>query len=270
LRARKFILAAGTLSSPLILMRSGVGEKSQLKRYRIPQVVDRPGVGENLHDHPGIGLRFEPSDIARKALVDDLSHRRFYQSQVILRALTKVGANEKAGFDLHILPYQSLRGFEATYGLLAFAMAPLSRGRLQLGGRDPHRKPKVDFAFLSDHDHHDLEVLLEAIPIIRRLAKQPALGKLVASEREPGARVTGARSLRTFVSRTVDGYLHPVGTCKMGPEADEMAVVDASGKVHGLENVYVADASIIPVIPRANTSLTAMLIGVKIAQSVSA
>ncbi len=259
--ADRFVLCAGAFGSPLILMRSGVGPTDQLKKYRIPLQVELPGVGQNLHDHPGIGLGFALSSAAERRTIDDLSHKRFYQSQVILPARSR---HSRSGPDLHLLPYQSIDGFDVTSGILVYNLAPHSRGEVRLSGKDARRKPAIDFRFLNDRQ--DLEVLLEGIEHARQLARKKPLAAAIAKETAPGARVTGARSLSAFVQKQVDSYQHPVGSCKMGPESDQTAVVDASGRVRGLENVWVADASIMPVIPRANTNLSCMLVGLKVAQ----
>ena len=113
-----------------------------------------------------------------------------------------------------------------------------------------------------------MAVLADGVIMARHLATFEPLTSTIAAEVDPGLRVLREDQLFAFIRSTVDTYAHPVGTCKMGPATDSQAVVDPTGRVHGTGNVYVADASIIPQIPRANTNLTCMLIGLKVADAV--
>ncbi len=267
LAARMFILAAGTYGSPAILMRSGIGPGNHLTDVGIFALIDAPGVGENLHDHPGITVRFGPSPAARRALDEDRRRGSLFQSQVILRARS---SQCTSGFDFHLLPYlYETGGGDREFMMLAFNMIPRSRGRVRLRGEDPELPPIIEHRFLSDAEDHDMAVLVDALTLIRHLAVTPELASVVAVEVDPGPRVQQPVDLQTFIRRTVDGYAHPVGTCKMGPASDTLAVVDARCRVHGTSNVYVADASIMLEIPRANTNLTCMLIGMKVADAVA-
>jgi len=265
--ARAFVLAAGTYGSPTVLMRSGIGPSQSLTDAGIMGVIDAPGVGENLHDHPGITLRFGAGPDARRAIDDDYHRGLIVQSQVILRARSTRCAD---GFDLHVLPYldQTMAGEWETM-ILAFNMTPRSRGRVSLRGDDPDLPPLISRRFLSDADDADMAVLVDGLSLIRQLAEREPLAAAISLEVDPGSRVAQLVDVQSFIRSTVSGYAHPVGTCKMGPAADPLAVVDATGRVHGTSNVYVADASIIPEIPRANTNLTCMLIGMKVADGVA-
>lgn len=263
--AKVFILAAGTYGSPAVLMRSGIGPDAHLSEAGIFGMIDVPGVGENLHDHPGVAVRFGPAPAARRALSED--HRRgvLFQSQVILRARS---ARCTGGFDLHLVPYlDQTQAGEWEFMMLAFNMMPRSRGRVRLRGEDPELPPIIERRLLTDADDGDLAVLVDGVTVIRQLAAAAPLGSLIAVEVDPGPRVQHLADLQVFIRSTVDGYSHAVGTCKMGPAADSMAVVDSTGRVHATSNIYVADASVIPEIPRANTNLTCMLIGMKVADA---
>lgn len=266
LRAARFVLCGGAFGSPMILQRSGVGPRSVHRRLRIRPVLEREGVGRNLQEHPGIGLLFEPSEAAGRALVQDLVAHRFYQSQVIWRTRSRAG---RGGEDIHLLPYQSLGASDATFGILAFNVAPQSRGTVTIAARDARRKPAIDMGYLRDAGGRDLAVLVDAVSLARRLARRPALRAMIDHEIDPGPRRRTAAQLRRFIRADVSGYSHPVGTCAMGSAADPMAVVDARGRVHGLDNVVVADASIMPVIPRVNTNLTAMLVALRVAAALT-
>jgi len=125
-------------------------------------------------------------------------------------------------------------------------MTPLSRGSVQLTSPDPLATLRVDTAYLSDPEGRDLAILWNGIEQVRDYACQAPLANLVGEEISPTVDYKTPEDVR----RDNMHYYHPVGSCKMGPESDPTAVVDGRGKVHGLDNLYVADASIMPVAPR--------------------
>lgn len=268
LGATVFVLTAGTYGSPAILMRSGIGPSDHLTELTIPIAVEAPGVGGNLHDHPGVAVRFGPTATARAAMEDERHRGVLYHSQVILRASSRQAAGQ---FDLHLLPYL----FETEAGslelmMLAYDMAPRSRGQVRLRSEDPEQSPLIERRFLSDQDGADLSVLVDGFSLIRELAVLEPLASHIRVEVDPGSRAGDVATVQSFIRSTVEGYRHPVGTCKMGPSSDHLAVVDQTGRVHGTTNIYVADASLMPEIPRANTNLTCMLIGMRVADAVAA
>jgi choline dehydrogenase len=126
---------------------------------------------------------------------------------------------------------------------------------------DPSTAPLIDTGYLTDPEDADLTRLMSGVEITRQFARQSPLAEWIGDEIPPTADCHDRESIR----RNCTHYFHPVGTCKMGPAFDPDAVVDARGKVHGWDNVYVADASIMPVIPRANTNLPALVVGERIA-----
>ena len=157
-------------------------------------------------------------------------------------------------WDLHVLPYADRDpesgGWEA--GAIFFHMKPLSTGRVRLRSTDPTDLPIVERGFLTRTE--DLATLLEALEIVRTLATKDPLSPLVETELRPGD-VDPEHHIR----ETISGYFHPAGTCAIGE------VVDADCHVHGIEGLLVADASIMPTIPRANTNLTTAAIAERIA-----
>ena len=259
LRARQFVVCAGTYGSPLLLLRSGIGPAGDLERLGIRVVTDLSGVGANLHDHPGVAVRFAPTAQALDELEHDLDAGRFHQSQAALRSADR---------RLHVLPYQAaLEPGSWSFHVIAFFMAPESRGVVSLPSTSPAAPPKIDFRFLSDAQEHDLAGLREGLELIQKLASTPA----VASRADAGAAERAiADDADGFIRANVTGYAHAVGTCRMGAKDDSEAVTDAAGLVRGTENVRVADASLIPVILAANTNLTCMLIGWHLAMAVGA
>jgi choline dehydrogenase len=143
-------------------------------------------------------------------------------------------------------------------------MTPRSRGALKLASSDPSAAP-IDHRYLSDPDGDDLRILVEGIQLAREIAAAPQLAALLGNEKLPGREIVSAEQLAAFGRATIAHYCHPVGTCAIGPARERFAVVDGRGRVHGLDNCYVADASIMPVIPRANTNIPALVIGLRIA-----
>ena len=268
LRARRFVLCAGVYGSPAILMRSGIGQPDTLQKLRIPIQMPLAGVGHNLHDHPGIAIDYEPSPSARRAFEKELAADSLYQSQVILKALADARSEESL---LHLLPYQAPDESGVwRFVLMVFAMRPRSRGSVRLSGRDPHDAVQIDFNFVSDPEGHDLAALTAGTRLIRRITKFPPLDHAIRTESAPGLRLDRKIERIRFIRTRVAGYAHSVGTCRMGPSSEAGDVVNARGLVYGTENVFVADASVVPEIPRANTNLTCMLIGRKLAELVSA
>jgi choline dehydrogenase len=118
---------------------------------------------------------------------------------------------------------------------------------------------------LTDPDNHDVTFLLDGLDLMRTLASQPPLSKTIGKEMIPGPRLADRKELRTYMRSHGVHYYHPVGTCKMGPATDPLAVVDARGQLHGIEGVVVEDASLMPIISRANTTIPCVVIGEKIA-----
>src|SRR5262249_47595137 len=138
-------------------------------------------------------------------------------------------------------------------------MTPRSRGRLKLTSRDPGAAPLLDHGYLSDPDGEDARVLVDGRHVARQLASAPRLARLLGKEQSPGADRRSTGQVAEFTRATVAHYFHPVGTCAMGPAPGRAAVVDARGRVHGLENCYVGDVSLMPVVPRANTNIPALV-----------
>jgi choline dehydrogenase len=169
-----------------------------------------------------------------------------------------------SAYDLHLFPVggQFMDGMDDCEFLLPVAnMTPLSRGTVKLTSTDPLATLRIDTAYLSDPERRDLAILWNGIEQVRDYAHQAPLAALIGEEVSPTVNYKTPEDVR----RDNLHYFHAVGTCKMGPESDLTAVVDSRGKVHGMDNLYVADASIMPVVPRANTNIPTLVIGERIA-----
>lgn len=266
--ATRFVVAGGAYGSPAILLRSGVGEPDELRAVGIEPAIPLPGVGRNLHDHPSVRLRFSGTPQLEAAMTAFSRERWMPEEQTIAKFRSRLYPASKPGFDLHLYPVGGPDGESETGWHWSFpvaCMTPRSRGAVTLWSADPGREPRIEHRYLSDPEGHDRAVLREGLRTARRLAAQPALRDLLGTELNPGSPIQDDAALDEWIEGAIEHYYHPVGTCAMGPDEDSTAVTDTRGRVHGLENVFVADCSIMPVIPRANTNLPAVIVGERIA-----
>jgi len=266
LEAGRVIIAAGTYGSPAILLRSGIGDPSELHDAGISPVHDLPGVGHNLHDHPMATLRYAGTRELEEMMAAFARDHWMPEEQTIAKARS---SRCTRGFDLHIYPVggpdrTSRTGWRWT--LEVACLTPRSRGALRLTSADRAVPPILDHRYLSDPENEDLRVLADGVELAREIAAKPALSRLAGREISPGNAIATRIEVAAFVRANCRHYYHPVGTCRMGPASDRSAVVDSRGRIHGLDNAYVADASIMPVIPRANTNLPALVVGERIAR----
>jgi choline dehydrogenase len=261
IEAGRVILCAGTYGSPAILLRSGIGPDSELRALGIETKLDL-AVGRNLHDHPAVYLKFSGTPELVAAMLDFVARDGIlFSEQTIAKVRSKYCTS---AYDLHLFPVGGQFTDTADHWefLLPVAnMTPLSRGSVQLTDTDPFATLKIDTAYLSDPEGRDLAILWNGIELVRDYACKAPLTDLIGEEISP----TVDYKFPEDVPQDNLHYYHPVGTCKMGPESDPTAVVDARGKVYGVENLYVADASIMPVVPRANTNIPALVVGERIA-----
>jgi choline dehydrogenase len=258
--AGRVVVCAGTYGSPAILLRSGVGPDSELRALGIETKLDL-AVGRNLHDHPAVYLKFSGTPQLVAAMKDFATKGGvLFSEQTIAKFRSQYCA---AAYDLHLFPIggQFMDAADDWEFLLPVAnMIPLSRGSVQLTSADPFATLEIDTAYLSDPEGRDLAILWNGIELVRDYARKVPLAQLIGEEISPTVNYKSAEDVR----RDNLHYYHAVGTCKMGPESDPTAVVDARGKVHGVDNLHVADASIMPVVPRANTNIPALVVGERI------
>ncbi len=263
-RAGTVVLAGGAYNSPTILLRSGIGPSAQLAPLGIPIVQHLPGVGENLHDQPFLLMSWEGSD--RMSAEMDAARAAGWapDEQAMGKAASSV---ETEAFDLHFLPYSPThRGDGKRWSIGTSALLPRSRGFVRLRSADPEAKPIIDHRFLTDPEGTDVAILIDGAEILRDLAATPALAPLVGREIHPGPDTFSREALAAHLYAHPDNYWHPVGTCRMGVDGDPLAVVDARGRVHGIEGLRVADCAIMPRVPRATTAMPAVVVGENIAR----
>ena len=266
--AKRFVVAGGAYGSPAVLLRSGIGDPDELRLIGIEPTAPLSGVGRNLHDHPSVRLIFAGSPRLQSAMTTFAEDRWMPEEQTIAKVRSPLYPETDGGFDLHLYPVGGPDSTSETgwhWWFPVACMTPRSRGSVTLRSPDPSREPKIEHQYISDPEGHDRAVLREGLRIARRLAAQQELRDLLGAELSPGPSIEDDTALEHWIDGAIEHYYHPVGTCAMGPESDPLAVTDARGRVHGLENVFVADCSIVPVIPRANTNLPAVVVGERIA-----
>ena len=274
--ANRVILTAGAYGSPLILLRSGIGAADELRGLGIagprsggvPFVHDLPGVGRNLQDHPAIGVHYQ----ARPETVTALE--AFVAAGGLPREEGTIGLARSSRcegpYDLHLYPIASrpFGGKGWRFHISAAVMAPRSRGTITLNPgdpTDPEAPPVIDTDYFSDPEEYDLDALTDAFALCRDLGAQPALASLLDKELKPGPSINSRAEIREWILGQASHDYHPAGTCRMGPASDSTAVVDASGHVHGLDGLLVADAAIMPFVTLANTNLPTFVGAEKIA-----
>jgi choline dehydrogenase len=173
------------------------------------------------------------------------------------------------GFDMHIYPVGGYRKDTSKWFwfLGAACLTPLSRGSVRLTGPSLDDKLLIDHRYLSDPGGYDRARLAEGVERVREITQTPELRRLLARETLPGPDVTGRQAIERYIDHAAVHYYHPAGSCKMGPASDLDTVIDFGGQVHGIDGLYVADASIMPAVTSGNTNMPAAVIGERIAQS---
>jgi choline dehydrogenase len=233
-------------------MLSGIGPEAELKKHAIPLVHELKGIGENYHDHPVIYMTFEGPQESK----EDWVVPRF---RLITKHNPIYGC---ANFHIIMRPPTEVAGIKRMMPVSAHLLEQRSRGRVFLQSADPHDLPGVDSQMLEHPE--DLKAMLEAMHFIDDLVHKGPAREFYGPLIQPGPGDEWGK----FARSTYDSYHHGVGTCKMGPASDQTAVVDEKLRVYGMENLWVGDASIMPVVSHANTNLTSIMIGERLADFV--
>lgn len=246
--APRVVLAAGTYGSPAILLRSGIGPAQDLAVLGLPTRAHLPGVGANLQEHPGISLIWPTAD----------SFPEGPRFQIVATRTDRGERNQGTVGEAPWLQHVPASA-PGLFWISATVMRPRSRGRVRLASLDPLAPPRIRLDMLREPE--DLQALVEGVRSARRIGALAPLSKLAEGpERWAGAGIEDDAELAQAVRRSVWTYHHACGTCAMGPDPEQGAVVDAGGAVHGVPGLWVADASIMPVIPSGNTHLPTLMI----------
>jgi choline dehydrogenase len=256
------VLAAGAVGSAQLLLQSGIGPQSHLRSVGIDVAADLPGVGGNLFDHPMSGVVYRS---ARPVPAGQNNHGE------ALGLIRSPGADTP---DLQVLfvdvPLRAgtLPGpvIGEGYTVATSLMLPGSRGSVRLASAEPGTPPLIDPNYYADP--RDLEIFAAGLRAAREIGRAAALDPWRGEEVLPGPDVHDDASLRAYLRRNLQTYSHPGGTCRIGTDAD--AVVDTELRVHGISGLRVADASVMPSPPSANTNATVYAIAERAADLIRA
>jgi choline dehydrogenase len=253
--AREVVLAAGVIESPKLLMLSGIGPADALERLGIAVRVDAPDVGANLHDHPRISLRWASQ---RPLPGSSVSAGLFVHSRSGGPTRSEATGTPP---DLQFYVGRGLDAVDEFITLTVALSAPRSRGAIALRSADPSARPEIRTGYFSEPS--DVEALVEGVRLARAIAETKAYGGLRGAPIDPKPGEQSADAVRAFIRRAADTIFHPVGTCRLG--SDARAVVDPTLRVRGVNNVRVADGSVMPVTVNSQTHAACLLIGAKAA-----
>ena len=260
----EIILSAGAIGSPQILMLSGVGPAEHLRSLGIPVISDKPGIGQNMRDHPGVWVTwrtkpgFDLDGLAPRmqltlrytAQDSDLRNDMKISMQSFATERVNLGGNRMEPL-----------GIRMTAGIYLAVGA----GELRLASTDPTVQPVLEYHYLEEE--FDRKRLRESVRICVDLGEHESFKDIIQERVDPTDEdLASDETLDKWMKRVVTTSQHISCTCKMGPASDPMAVVDQQGKVHGLEGIRVVDASIMPDCIRANTNVTTMMIGERISE----
>jgi len=277
---REIIVCGGAFNSPQLLLLSGIGPADELRAVGIEPVHHLPGVGRNLADHPNILNEYElkgSQGLTRHLRIDRaaLAVIRWKLARSGPFALTGTSANvfartlpglDQPDIQMMTLPISNNAelwgpglGRRPPFRLAVRTgyLQPKSRGWVKLRSTNPADPPRIQLNMFDDPG--DLDAMVRAMQLSRRIYSQPPLRDLIRGEALPGPGTDDEASLKEHIRRNAGHRSHPVGTCRMGH--DELAVVDDQLRVHGISGLRIADASVMPDVPSGNTNLPAIMVG---------
>ncbi len=281
LAEREVILTGGAVNSPQLLLLSGIGPADEIRRVGIHVVHDVPGVGKNLQDHLMVSVGYlckKPVSMANAESLGNFLRYLVFKRGPLVSNVAEAGifSRTRAGLrepDLQLLfgpAYYVNHGLtprkEHCFGFGPTVVTPESRGSISLKSANPLEPPAIRANYLSIPA--DMRVIVEGVKLSRQLAHAKSFEVYRGGELHPGSSVQSDEEIAEFVRAEAETLYHPVGTCKMGN--DSMAVVDASLRVHGIDGLRVADASVMPRIPSGNTNAPTIMIAEKAADLIRA
>lgn len=265
------VLAAGTYMTPKLLMLSGIGPSGELSRHGIAVQADLPGVGRNLQDHHEVPIvatttgafGYFGQDRGLAMLRHGLQYMLFKSGAVTTTgveacAFIDPGGSERPTIQLYCVPTiyldRDVSGIEPTHGvtLNPCLLRPKARGSVRLASADPFAAPRVDPQFFGDP--YDLRLTLAGLRYARDVLATSPVRDMVEKEILPGPEVSTDEALAAHCRQTVKTNYHPVGTCRMGRESDDLAVVTPDLRTRGIAGLRIVDASVMPSIPSGNTN----------------
>ncbi|HEX2527962.1 MAG TPA: GMC family oxidoreductase N-terminal domain-containing protein [Geminicoccus sp.] len=283
--AREVLVASGTYNTAKLLMLSGLGPADHLREHGIAVHTDLPGVGQNLQDHhevPVIALTRTPGgyygeDRGWRMLRNGLQYLLFGTGPVTTTGIESClfydpDGGERPTVQLYCGPIvhvdRDISDVDDGDGITIASclLRPKARGTVRLRSSDPRDQPRVNANFFGHPD--DLRLTLASMRFARTLLATEPLASNISGEILPGADKMSDEELAVFAAKTVKTNFHPVGTARMGPDSDPMAVLDARMRVRGVDGLRVICCASIPFIPSANTNAIAMVLGNRAAEMV--
>ena len=277
----EIILASGAIGSPQIMQTSGISSGALSQKLGINNIIDLPGVGENLQDHLQMRLVFKVKNtktlnLRANSLLGKIGMGLEYflfKRGPMTMAPSQLGGfaksdenRETPNLQYHIQPLSTEKLGDPLHPFEAFTasvcnLRPESRGHVRIKTEDSRVPPKIQPDYLSDPA--DRKVAADAIKLTRKIVSSPAMKKFEPEEFKPGIEFASDEELAREAGNIGTTIFHPVGTCKMGPTSDKMAVVDERLKVYGLQGLRVVDASVMPTITSGNTNSPTLMIAEK-------
>jgi choline dehydrogenase len=280
--AREVILSAGAVNSPQILELSGIGRPEVLKAHGIEVRHALPAVGENFRDHinarivwrvtvPSISYNHKARGLGSvgEALKYMATGGGFFSlpSAPLLAFLKTRPELETPDVQMHLVPYsikdpkrRKLQDFPSMT-IACYQLRPESLGSIHIRSADPKAQPAIRFNFLADPI--DQRAMVDGFRMMRRIVEAKPMDRFRGDEYSPGKEVATDEQILTWIRNNSQTAYHPIGTCRMGPGPN--AVVDDRLKVHGLDGLRIADASIFPTMPSGNTNAPSIMVGEKAA-----
>ncbi len=284
---REVILCGGAINSPQVLMLSGIGDPDALRAHGIEAKAALPGVGKNLQDHVSVGVAYArkgpqgPIHHAMRAdrMVRELARTCFLGHGVASDIPGGIASCVKVMPDSAVPDVQMLlvgapataapylwpfrRAYEDSFGGRIVMLHPQSRGEVRLASANPREPARIHQNFLSAE--RDWQTLRGGIRLFREIVRQSPLAPFAGKELLPGTGATTADALDEHIRQTAVTLHHPLGTCRMGPDSDPMAVTDPQLRVRGLEGLRVVDASVMPDLPGGGINAAVTMIAEKAA-----
>ena len=282
----EIILASGAIGSPQIMQASGISSGALSQKIGIQNIIELPGVGENLQDHLQMRLVFKVKNTKTLNLRANslfgkigmgLEYFLFKRGPMTM-APSQLGGfaksdknKETPNLQYHIQPLSTEKLGDPLHPFEAFTasvcnLRPESRGHVHIKTGDSREPPKIQPDYLSDPA--DRKVAADAIKLTRKIVSSPAMKKFEPEEFKPGIEFASDDDLAREAGNIGTTIFHPVGTCKMGPSSDNMAVVDERLKVHGIRGLRVVDASVMPTITSGNTNSPTLMIAEKASEMI--
>jgi choline dehydrogenase len=287
---QEVILSAGALASPRLLMLSGVGPRDELTGAGVEIRHELPGVGRNLHEHPYLMQRWRSNGVptinkmrpgmALRGVTDYLRDGSGMLAMTMVQVMCGARSDPSLpvpDLQMQFAPFAITRGVdengmfnvqpskEEAFLASSTFLKPRARGTLGLRSSSPEDPPRISYQFLADPD--DLRDITRGLREVQRVMSQPAMAEITGDQLAPERECRTEADWEQYVRDHVTPSYHPVGTCRMG--VDDLAVVDPELRVHGVRNLRVVDASIMPTITNGNTNAPSMMIGERAAELIT-